>query len=45
MQDLRIALVQGATRWHDPAGNRSYYGELIAPAAGKADLVLSLIHI
>ncbi|TAA19967.1 amidohydrolase [Pseudoxanthomonas winnipegensis] len=40
MQDLRIALVQGATRWHDPAGNRSYYGELIAPAAGKADLVI-----
>lgn len=40
MQDLRITLVQGATRWHDPAGNRSYYGELIAPAAGKADLVI-----
>ncbi|PZP59336.1 amidohydrolase [Pseudoxanthomonas sp. X-1] len=40
MQDLRIALVQGATRWHDPAGNRSYYGELIAPAVGKADLVI-----
>jgi len=40
MQDLRIALVQGATRWHDPAGNRSYYGELIAPTAGHADLVI-----
>lgn len=40
MQDLRIALVQGATRWHDPAGNRSYYGDLIAPAAGNADLVI-----
>jgi omega-amidase len=40
MQDLRIALVQGATRWHDPAGNRSHYGELIAPAAGNADLVI-----
>ncbi|WDS36553.1 amidohydrolase [Pseudoxanthomonas sp.] len=39
-QDLRIALVQGATRWHDPAGNRSYYGDLIAPAAGNTDLVI-----
>jgi omega-amidase len=40
MQDLRITLVQGATRWHDPAGNREYYGSLIAPQAGKTDLVL-----
>ncbi len=40
MQDLRISLVQGATRWHDPAGNRSYYGELIAPLHGATDLVL-----
>ena len=31
MQDLRISLVQGATRWHDPAGNREYYGDLIKP--------------
>jgi omega-amidase len=40
MQDLRIALVQGATRWHDPAGNRAYYGDLIAPLAGQSDLVI-----
>ncbi len=40
MQDLRLTLVQGATRWHDPAGNREYYGSLIAPLAGKTDLVL-----
>src|SRR5690606_8835694 len=40
MQDLRISLVQGATRWHDPAGNREYYGELIAPLHGITDLVL-----
>jgi len=40
MQDLRISLVQGETRWHDPAGNRDYYGGLIAPLAGKTDLVV-----
>ena len=40
MQDLRISLVQGATRWHDPAGNRAYYGRLIAPLRGATDLVL-----
>jgi len=39
-RDLRAALVQGETRWHDPAGNRAYYGELIAPFAGKTDLVV-----
>ena len=40
MNNLRISLVQGATRWHDPAGNREYYGELIAPLQGTTDLVL-----
>jgi methionine aminotransferase len=35
MQTLRVSLVQGATRWHDPAGNRAYYGDLIAPLAGS----------
>ena len=40
VQDLRISLVQGATRWHDPAGNREYYGDLIKPLAGEADLVI-----
>ena len=40
MQDLRISLVQGATRWHDPAGNRAYYAELIAPLANETDLVI-----
>ncbi len=40
MQDLRISLVQGATRWHDPAGNRDYYGDLVAPLAGQTDLVV-----
>ena len=40
MQDLRISLVQGATRWHDPAGNRQYYGDLIRPLANTTDLVI-----
>ncbi|NDK38605.1 amidohydrolase [Pseudoxanthomonas gei] len=40
MQDLRISLVQGATRWHDPAGNREYYGDLIGPLAHATDLVI-----
>ena len=40
MNDLRVSLVQGATRWHDPAGNRYYYGELIAPLHGRTDLVV-----
>ncbi|MHC9085438.1 amidohydrolase [Luteimonas sp. RIT-PG2_3] len=39
-QDLRVSLVQGATRWHDPAGNRDYYARLIAPLHGITDLVL-----
>ena len=40
MDNLRLSLVQGATRWHDPAGNRAYYGDLIAPLRGITDLVL-----
>lgn len=40
MNDLRVSLIQGATRWHDPAGNRDYYGDLIAPLHGTTDLVL-----
>jgi predicted amidohydrolase len=40
MQPLRVSLVQGATRWHDPAGNRDYYGSLITPLAGRTDLVV-----
>lgn len=40
MKTLRVSVVQGATRWHDPAGNREYYGSLIAPLAGRTDLVV-----
>jgi predicted amidohydrolase len=39
MQALNVTLVQGATRWHDPAANREYYGALIAPLRGS-DLIL-----
>jgi predicted amidohydrolase len=38
--DLRVSQVQGDTRWHDPAGNRAYYGALLAPLAGQTDLVI-----
>ncbi len=40
MNPLRISLVQGATRWHDPAGNRDYYAALTDPLQGSTDLVL-----
>ena len=40
MDNLRISLVQGATRGHDPAGNRDYYEHLITPLHGTTDLVL-----
>ncbi len=40
MNDLRITLVQGDTRWHDPDANRAYYGDWTAGLRGKTDLVL-----
>ena len=40
MHNLRVSIVQGATRWHDPAGNREYYAELLAPLHGTTDLVV-----
>ena len=40
MDDLRISLVQGDTRWHDPAANRDYYAALLAPLAGTTDMVI-----
>ena len=40
MTDLRISLIQGDTRWLDPAGNRAHYAELLAPLAGATDLVI-----
>lgn len=38
--DLRVSLVQGNTRWHDPEGNREHYGQLLAPLAGQTDVVI-----
>ena len=40
MTNLRISLIQGDTRWHDPEANRSYYGRLMASLHGLTDLVL-----
>ncbi|WP_044102234.1 nitrilase-related carbon-nitrogen hydrolase, partial [Xanthomonas citri] len=40
MHDLRISLIQGDTRWHDPAGNRDYYAALLEPLVGQTDLVI-----
>ncbi len=40
MQNLRVSIVQGDTRWHDPAANRDYYGRLMAPLHGLTDLVV-----
>ena len=40
MNDLRVSIVQGETRWHDPAANRAYYGELISSLHGITDLVV-----
>jgi predicted amidohydrolase len=37
---LRVSLVQGATRWHDAAANRDYYGSLVRRVAAHSDLVV-----
>src|SRR5690606_15970633 len=38
--NLRVSMVQGATLWHDPDGNRRYYGDLVASVRGMTDLVV-----
>lgn len=40
MKPLRLSLVQGATRWHDAAANRAYYGALVRSLQGQTDLAL-----
>jgi predicted amidohydrolase len=40
VQTLTVSLVQGATRWHDAAGNRDYYGQLVRGAAASDLFVL-----
>jgi len=37
---LRVSLIQGATRWHDLAGNRAYYGALMQPLRKDTDLIV-----
>src|SRR3982750_7040 len=39
MKELKVSLIQGATRWHDPAANREYYGALMDAVQGS-DLIL-----
>ena len=39
-ESLRVAIVQGDTRWHDPAANRAYYAALMADRARGADLIV-----
>lgn len=40
LSPLRVHLVQGDTRWHDPEGNRHYYQGLMSQLRGKTDLVV-----
>ncbi len=40
MQPLMVTLVQGATRWHDAAANRQYYGHLVQQAPDSDLFVL-----
>jgi predicted amidohydrolase len=40
VKSLRVSLVQGATRWHDLAGNRDYYGALARSLKGQSDLIV-----
>lgn len=40
MKNLRVSLIQGETRWHDPVGNRDYYSGLIEPLHNTTDLVI-----
>jgi omega-amidase len=39
MQALTVSLVQGATRWHDAAANREYYGDMVRKAP-PSDLIV-----
>lgn len=41
MQDfLRLSLVQGNTRWHDPQANRDYYGQLLMQQKNATDIFI-----
>jgi predicted amidohydrolase len=38
--DLRVSLVQADTRWHDAAGNRALYGQLVRALRGQSELIV-----
>jgi len=40
MSHLRVSLVQQPLLWHDPKGNRAHFGSILAPLAGRTDLVI-----
>jgi omega-amidase len=40
MKLLKVSLVQGATRWHDAAANRAYYGAFARALKGQTDLIV-----
>ncbi|TAL91699.1 MAG: amidohydrolase [Rhodanobacter sp.] len=40
MESLQVALVQGATRWHDAPANRDYYAALVRQTGGSDLIVL-----
>lgn len=40
MSQLRVSLVQQPLLWHDPRGNRAHFAEILAPLAGRTDLVV-----
>ncbi len=40
MQPLKVALLQAATHWHDPAANRQMFAELLDTVPADAHLVL-----
>ncbi len=39
-RDLAVTLVQQPLAWHDPEANRARFTELLAPLAGRTDLVV-----
>lgn len=40
MEPLRVSLLQGDTRWQDPAANRAHYGALLDRLEGTSDLIV-----
>lgn len=40
LENLRVSMIQASTLWHDPAGNRTLYGELIGQCPPQTDLIV-----